>query len=442
MKIAIIGAGISGLVAARLLAGKHDVALFEAADYVGGHTHTVDVASDDGPLAIDTGFIVYNERTYPAFCGLLDELNVETQPTSMSFGVRCDRCGLEYSGSSLRGLAARWRNLASPAFHRMLVDILRFNSARWTAPGTYREELTVGEFLLEGGYSKGFAEHYLLPMGGAIWSCPMETFGAFPMRFILEFYRNHGLMQITDRPVWRVIRGGSRSYVDRLIDPFRDRIRLRSPVSSVRRKVEGIEVSVGGSCEQFDELVFACHSDQALRMLESPDHLERSLLGAFPYGDNTALLHTDVSVLPRRRAAWSSWNYRVPASSEARPRVTYLMNMLQGLPGETMYCVSLNEEDEIDPAKVLGTYRYSHPVFTLERAAAQSRHRELIRRDRISYCGAYWGNGFHEDGVQSALAVTREFGIVPRWGEAGPERVAADDGRLTGPRRPEVNHAG
>jgi predicted NAD/FAD-binding protein len=252
-------------------------------------------------------------------------------------------------------------------------------------------------------------------MGAAIWSCTTETFESFPMRFILEFYRNHGLMQMTDRPVWRVVCGGSRQYVGPLVQPFHERIRCRSPVMRVHRREDAIGVEVCGREELFDELIFACHSDQALRILEDPGRVERSLLEAFPYRGNVATLHTDTSVLPRRRAAWSSWNYRVPASPETRPRVTYNMNLLQGLASRTTICVSLNEEDAIDPRSVLGTFSYHHPVFTLSRSAAQSRHGEMIRRDRISYCGAYWGNGFHEDGVQSALAVAREYGITPAW---------------------------
>jgi predicted NAD/FAD-binding protein len=433
MKIAIVGAGISGLVAARLLAPEHDVIVYEAGTYVGGHTHTVDVSTEDGDLAIDTGFIVYNERTYPAFCGLLAELGVASQPTLMGFGVRCDRCGLEYSGSSLRGLLARKRNLLSLGFHRMLSDIVRFNRAGEVTADPGRNGQTVGEFLKKGRYSSGFAEHYLLPMGAAIWSCPMETFETFPMQFILEFYRNHGLMQVYDRPVWRVIRGGSREYLGPLTKPFADRIRLQSSVRRVWREADSVCVEINGDIERFDEVVFACHSDQALQILRDPDGAERAVLRAFPYSRNTATLHTDISVLPRRKAAWASWNYRIPAGREERPRTTYNMNILQGLKSSKTFCVSLNEDDSISQDEVLGSYQYSHPVFTLERASAQSRHPEMIRRNRISYCGAYWGNGFHEDGVQSAIAVAQRFGVVPDW--------AGSDSRRPAKRPPEERFA-
>lgn len=415
MRIAIIGAGISGLVTAHALAPYHDITVFESGDYPGGHTNTVSVTLAGESYAIDTGFIVYNERTYPAFCGLLESLGVATQPTTMGFAVRCDRCGLEYSGTTLAGLFARWRNAVSPSFYRMLSDILRFNRARDLPLEAIDRELTVGDFLREGGYSQGFAEHYLLPMGAAIWSCPMSTFEEFPMRFILEFYRNHGLMQVQNRPIWRVIRGGSREYVRPLVASFRDSLRLKSPVERVTRTEDGVQVSSNGRTELFDEVVLACHSDQALRMVACPDSTEATLLGAFPYSENLAVLHTDISVLPRRRATWSSWNYHIPATPETRPSVTYNMNLLQGITSEATLCVSLNEEGTIDPARVLGTYRYSHPVFTVERAAAQARFPEMIRRRGISYCGAYWGNGFHEDGVQSGLAVARGFGVVPEW---------------------------
>jgi len=435
MKIAVVGAGVSGLVAARILDTQHDVTVFEAAEYAGGHTNTVSVTVEGQSFAIDTGFIVYNERTYPAFCGLLESLNVATQPTTMGFAVRCDRCGLEYSGSSVAGLFARRRNLVSPIFYRMLADILRFNRRRDFDLNSVDRDLTVGQFLQREGFSAGFAEHYLLPMGAAIWSCPMETFEAFPMRFILEFYRNHGLMQVFDRPVWRVIQGGSQKYVAQLIAPFLDRIRLKTPVERVERGPDGVRVWSRGEAAEFDEVVFACHSDQALRMLAQPDRVETWLLQAFPYSKNVAHLHTDVSVLPRRETTWSSWNYRIPAERGARPSVTYYMNLLQGIDAPVPFCVSLNEEHAIDPSRILGTYHYSHPVFTVDRAGAQAQYPDMIRRDRISYCGAYWGNGFHEDGVQSGLAVAAAFGIVPDWAPRGTISTTS-----LVPSAPEVSH--
>lgn len=418
MRIAIVGTGISGLVCARALHPEHEIVLFEANDYVGGHTHTVDVAIDEERHAIDTGFIVFNEGNYPNFRRLMDELGVASRESTMSFSVRCDRTGLEYAGSNLNTLFAQRRNLFRPAFHLLLRDILRFNRETPELLDRVDATTTVDEFLTEHGYSRGFSDHYLLPMGGAIWSCPTETFGRFPIRFVIEFYRNHGLLKVRGRPVWRTIVGGSRSYVERLIEPFADRIRLRNAVRSVSRTddrvvVTSVDTDDRQSTETFDEVVFACHSDQALELLADADDLERELLGAFPYGMNDAVLHTDTRVLPRRRRAWSSWNYRIPAEVASRPTVTYDMNQLQGIDSKHTFCVSLNEGELIDPSRVLGRFRYAHPVFTTERDAAQARHREVVRRRNTSFCGAYWGNGFHEDGVNSALVVADAFGREP-----------------------------
>lgn len=445
MNVAVIGAGISGLTAALQLARSHDVTLFEANDYLGGHTHTVDVEYQGDRQSIDTGFIVYNDWTYPNFIALLDQLGVASQPTEMSFSVRCDRTGLEYSGSSLNGLFAQRRNLVSPRFYRLLADILRFNraghrdgqrvaaaagtpgSTAATHPAATRtaathpaatrgstaslpEPMTVGKFLREGRYSQVFCDRYLLPMGAAIWSCPTGTFENFPLEFIFEFYRNHGLLNIWKRPQWRVIQGGSRSYVRKMMERFRGRVRLATPIERVQRFADRVAVVPrGGPVEQYDHVVLACHSDQALSMLADPTALEQELLGAFPYERNVAVLHTDTSILPRRRRAWSSWNYRIDPANEARATLTYNMNILQGLQSPHVYNVTLNDEGSIDPAKILGRYQYAHPIFTTRRAAVQARHLELCNVNRTSYCGAYWRNGFHEDGVVSAQAVCRSL---------------------------------
>lgn len=409
MKLAVIGSGISGLVAAAKLHRRCQLTLFEANDYLGGHTHTVDVESDGQRYAIDTGFIVYNERNYPLFTRLLDDLGVASQPTSMSFSVHDERNGLEYCGSNLWTLFSQRRNLFRPGFYRLLADILKFNRlARcWTEGAPV--PLTVGEFLAREGFSRTFAEHYLLPMGAAIWSCPMGRFAEFPIQFVAEFFHNHGLLDLMDRPRWRVIQGGSRTYVEALTKPFRDCIRLRTPVERVLRRPEGIVVVPRQHpAEVFDHVIFACHSDQALRLLG--DHAtatEREVLSAFPYQKNVVVLHTDTSLLPRRRRAWASWNYRVTASGSASPvaTVTYNMNILQGLRSHQTFCVTLNAEEQIAPERILRRFIYHHPVFTLSRAQAQARHSELLDADRASFCGAYWGNGFHEDGVRSALAV-------------------------------------
>lgn len=414
MRVGVIGSGISGLTASWLLSGEHAVTLFESNDYIGGHTHTIPVDYQGQHYEIDTGFIVFNDWTYPNFIALLDELGVASQPTSMGFSVRNDKTGIEYAGTDLKGLFAQKSNLLKPSFYRMLRDILRFNRE---APRYVRgrEDETVGEFLQQHRYSREFAENYLLPMGAAIWSCPMQTFAEFPIRFIIEFYINHGLLLLTGRPIWRVIQGGSARYVERLIEPFSKSIRLNSPVQSIKRYSDSVIIKTAAGCEQFDEVILACHSDQAVRMLEDADPLERDLLSKFPYSKNIAILHTDESVLPRRRQAWASWNYHVRAEADQRPSVTYNMNILQSLKAPATFNVTLNEKHRIDSRKILGEYQYSHPIFTVERKQAQSRHREVIRHRRTSYCGAYWGNGFHEDGVVSAMAVGAAFGILPPW---------------------------
>jgi len=406
VRIAIVGTGISGLTAAHRLAGRHELTLFEANDYVGGHTNTVDVEIDGERHAIDTGFIVFNDWTYPNFIALLNRLGVPSQPTEMSFSVRCDQSGLEYNGGSLNGLFADRANLVRPSFYRFIAEILRFNREAPRVLEVASEELTVSAFLRGHRFSADFRDNYLLPMGAAIWSCPVGTFENFPMRFIAEFYQNHGLLNVWNRPQWRVIQGGSRTYVEALIDDFRDSIRLNTPVKQVRRFSDRVEViTAQGEAEPFDHVIFACHSDQALRMLETPTGPEREILGAFPYERNTAVLHTDISLLPRRRRAWAAWNYRVAADKPARATVTYNMNILQRLSSRQTFCVTLNDVDRIEPARVLRRFVYHHPVFTTARRGAQARHGELLDSNRSSFCGAYWGNGFHEDGVKSAMAV-------------------------------------
>lgn len=441
MEIAVIGAGIAGLTAAHRLAPQHRVTLFEANDYPGGHTHTVDVEWRGERQAIDTGFIVFNDWTYPNFIALLKELGVASQPTTMGFSVRCDRSGLEYNGSSLSGLFAQRSNVVRPRFWRMLRDILRFNReaprqylfpehnegrTSRTAP-QFDTEPTVAEFLAAGGYSREFAEHYLLPMGSAIWSCPIGVFERFPMRFLVEFYYNHGLLNVLERPTWRVVVGGSRTYVDAILKRFNGTLRLNTPIARVQRHADHVAVTPRhGETQYFDHVIFACHSDQALRMLADPSPVEVDVLREFPYERNVAVLHTDETILPRRRRAWASWNYLLPAEQEGPPRatVTYCMNILQGLESRHVYNVSLNCEERIDPSRVLGRFVYEHPIFTTRRAAAQARHRELIDVNRTSFCGAYWRNGFHEDGVVSAMAVVRAFERYPSAAELEPLAAA------------------
>lgn len=416
MRIAIIGTGISGLVAAHHLHRDHDLTLFEANDYIGGHTHTHSIEIDGEHQAIDTGFIVFNEPNYPNFCSLMNELGVQSQPTSMSFSVRCDRSGLEYNGSSLNQIFAQRWNLFRPSFLGMLRDIGRFgrNAEQMlaccdaTKAGDDRDAMTVDDFVREAGLGRWFYEKYLVPLGASLWSCPPGTFKRFPVRFVAEFLSNHAMLRYGGRPVWRTIQGGSSRYIEPLTRPFRDRIRLSSAVHRVRRFPDRVEVAVRNDATQtFDHVILACHADTALRMLADASPLEQDLLGAFPYQPNEAILHTDVSVLPRLRRAWASWNYLIPRDETDQVAVTYNMNMLQNLASKHTFCVTLNHDAAIDPKRVLRRIRYDHPTYTTERAKAQRRHGEVTHANRTSLCGAYWGYGFHEDGVRSALAVVR-----------------------------------
>lgn len=417
MNIAIIGSGISSLVAARKLYAEHQITVFESNDYIGGHTNTVDVETIEGPFAIDTGFIVFNDRTYPNFIRLMSSLGVDSQPTIMSFSVKCERTGLEYRGADLKGMFAQKRNLVNPRFYQLIYDLLRFNRLgnELLNNSQATEPETVGHFLKRHRFSQPFIEQYFLPMGAAIWSASMGSFENFPIRFICEFYKNHGLLGISDRPQWRVIKGGSRSYIGPLTKPFADRIRLNQKVVSVRRRQDPLNSSgepkielatESGETLTFDHVVFGCHSDQALAILgDDATSDEREILGAFPYQKNIAKLHTQHDVLPVRKNAWASWNYFNSIRPNESATVTYNMNILQSLDSKTVYCVTLNDEDRIKDENVLRTFTYHHPTFNLQRKAMQQRHADLINKNATSFCGAYWGNGFHEDGVVSGQAV-------------------------------------
>ena len=425
MKIAVVGTGIAGNTVAHHLSKKHDVTVFEAASRIGGHTNTVTVEHAGRDYAVDTGFIVYNERTYPHFIRLLDKLGVEWQDSDMSFSVQDARSGLEYNGTSLNALFAQRRNLLRPSFHRMIRDILRFNREASTllAPGA--AEPTLQEFLDERAYSKAFVDHYIIPMGAAIWSAKPAIMRHMPARFFARFFHNHGMLSVNDRPVWRVIKGGSKQYVDRLVRDHLDRIRTRAPVQSVQRMQEHVTVRVAGAePEHFDHVFLACHSDQALAMLADPSEQETSVLGAMTYQKNEAVLHTDASIMPRRRRAWAAWNYHLLEDSQERVAVTYNMNILQGLDAPVQFCVSLNNTAAINPERIIQSFDYEHPVFTAQAVAAQQRHAD-INGERVNgfkgrtwYCGAYWRYGFHEDGVVSALTALENF----NQGQADAER--------------------
>lgn len=418
MRIAIVGSGVSGLVAAHLLHPRHDVTVFEARERIGGHVNTIDIPKDDGRTdRVDTGFIVYNEHNYPIFTKLLAKLGVATHASDMSFSVRCDRTGLEYNGSTIGQLFAQRRNLFRPSFHRMLLDILRFNREAAPAIADGAAEMTLGEYVASAGYGRGLSEHYLLPMGSALWSLPRAQVLDMPAAFFVRFFENHGMLTVDDRPEWRVVTGGSNRYVEKLVEPFRDRIRTGVPVRRVTRNGLGSasEQSTDGVLvdgEAFDHVVFACHSDQALDVLADATHAERELLGALPYQENDVVLHTDTSVLPRTRRAWGAWNYHLRGSSDAPATVTYNMNVLQTLDVPQTYCVTLNATDTIDPASIVYRTTYHHPVYTREGFAAQERHAEISGVNRTHFCGAYWGFGFHEDGARSGLRVAEAFGAT------------------------------
>ena len=416
MKIAIIGAGITGLTAAYYLRHKHDITVFEAENRIGGHTATVDVVHDGREYAIDTGFIVYNDWTYPNFIELIDELGIETRPTEMSFSVRCDNSGLEYSGSNLNTLFAQRRNLLRPAFYRMLQDILRFNREAIDdlESGTIDAGTTLGQYLRLNGYGDAFIHQYLVPMGCAIWSASTRSMLEFPLLFFTRFFKNHGLLSVNDRPQWHVIRGGSRSYLDPLTRDFRDAIRVNADIKAVRRQRDSVELLFGdGRSETFDQVVFGCHSDQALALLGDATLAEQSALEAIPYQSNEVVLHTDDSLLPRRRRAWASWNYWLRERYQDRAVLTYDMNILQGIRSDTTFCVTLNATETIDEAKIIDVFNYSHPVFSLDSVAAVKRIEAFNGLNRTWFAGAWMGNGFHEDGVLSGRRAAEAINRLP-----------------------------
>lgn len=409
MKVAIVGSGISGLGCAhRLASQRHDVAVFEASDRIGGHTATYDVKVGTRRYAIDTGFIVYNNQTYPNFIDLMDSLGVATKATSMGFSVSDDATGLEYAGNNLNALFAQRANLVSPRFLSMVRDILRFNkeSVLDLQAGTLGTGETLGAYLQRKRYSKAFCDKYLLAMTSAIWSADFSDARDFPVEFFIRFFRNHGLLQVRNRPQWRVIEGGSREYIQPLIFGFEDRIFVNQAVRRVERPPGRSPVLTfqDGSQKVFDQVVLATHSDQALGMLADPTPQEKSILGAIPYRDNDVVLHTDHRLLPKNRKTWSSWNYRMRPGNN-RAVVTYNMNILQGINAPETFCVTLNDTDSINPARILGRFNYAHPQFTVAGVAAQERWAEINGVNKTWYCGAYWHNGFHEDGLVSGLRV-------------------------------------
>ncbi|HET7843540.1 MAG TPA: FAD-dependent oxidoreductase [Xanthomonadales bacterium] len=410
-RIAVVGAGISGLAAAWLLSRRHEVVLFESADRLGGHTHTHHVSWQGRGYAVDTGFIVCNRANYPLFTRMLDALGVETQPTTMSFALRNERSGLEYNATTTAGLFVQKRRLLSPRHWRMIRDILRFYREspallRLDGPGP-----TIGEYLARERYSDGFADDHLLPMACALWSSPTAQVRDFPAKYLVAFMANHHMLQVDERPEWLVVRGGSRRYVDALVRNWSVKVRVGCPVRRIARDVGGVLVAHDAGSERFDQVVLACHADQALALLDDPRDTERAVLGAMRFQANETVLHTDARQLPRDRRAWAAWNAIVPAGDDSQCTVSYCMNLLQSLDAPVPFVVTLNRTGAIDPGRVLARMTYHHPVYTHESVAAQARKPQVDGIDRTWFAGAYWGWGFHEDGMRSAVGVARALGV-------------------------------
>lgn len=429
LKIAVVGAGISGMSAAWLLSRRHDVTVYEAEGRLGGHSHTVEAPTRDGPVPVDMGFIVYNEANYPNLVALFEHLGVPTKDSDMSFGVSLDGGNLEYGGNDLFTLFAQWRNLVRPRFWGMLRDVLRFyREAPGHACALDSRMTSLGDYLGEAGYGRAFQEDHLLPQAAAIWSAPSAAIRSYPAASFIRFCENHGLLQILDRPTWRTVEGGSRAYVSRLTAAYADRVRLGRGVAAIRRTPDGVMVrDASGAVEAFDHVVIAAHADQGLALLEDPTAKESALLGAFSYTRNQAVLHTDTSLMPRRRKTWSSWNYvgESRAGGDRELCVTYWMNKLQGLPAHTPLFVTLNPVRAPDPTTILRSEVYEHPLFDADAVRAQRQLWSLQGEGRTWWCGAYFGAGFHEDGLQSGLAVAEALGGVRR-----PWTVEAESGRI------------
>jgi predicted NAD/FAD-binding protein len=417
VRIAIVGGGISGLLAAHLLHREHEIVLYEANSYAGGHTNTIRVDTEHTTYSVDTGFIVMNDRNYPNFTRLLERLEVATQPTNMSFSVKGEEQDFEYAGTP-RGLFCQPRNLLSRSFRRMMLDLLRFNRELSSLLAREDgEEESLADFLSRHRFSHVFVERLIVPQVSAVWSADPRQIDSLPVRFIAEFFANHGMLGFRDRPRWSTIAGGSARYVDALTAPFREHLRLNTPVRSIARRETHVEIQASGAAggsgtESFDQVVLATHSDQALALLSDPSPRESELLGAIPYQHNEAVLHTDSTLLPRRRAARAAWNFHLLREPKPLSTVTYYMNHLQRLRADRDFCVTLNRSEAIDPTKIIRTIDYAHPVYTSGGVSAQSRHAEISGlATRTHYCGAYWGWGFHEDGVRSALRACEPFGV-------------------------------
>ncbi|MGE4619916.1 MAG: FAD-dependent oxidoreductase [Planctomycetota bacterium] len=412
MRIAIVGTGIAGLVSARLLCRDHDLTVFEAADYIGGHTHTIDVEERSKTRAVDTGFIVFNEKTYPNLIEIFRRLNVKTRDSKMSFSVSCKSSGYEYNAEDVPGLLAQPENIFRPRFWKMIFGILKFYKQAPKILEHPDSTETLGDWLVKNRYSKSFIEDHLIPMAAAVWSTPIDMIREYPLLSLVRFFNNHGFLQINDRPMWKTVVGGSRSYIAPLIKPFKDRIYLNSPILSVHRKGNEVVVKTGhGEQLAFDRVILACHGDQSLRMLKDANPAEREILGKFRFSSNPTTLHRDTSLLPSTYKAWAAWNVALSEPGSNHLNVSYWMNCLQGFtqaPEE--YIVTLNQNERIDRSSIIQEMEYHHPLFDQHALEAQSRHQEIDGKNGVHFCGAYWGNGFHEDGVNSALEVAKKFG--------------------------------
>ncbi|PKI14843.1 NAD(P)/FAD-dependent oxidoreductase [Colwellia sp. 12G3] len=409
---AIIGSGISGLTAAYLLSKKYKVTVFERNACIGGHTATVDIEKEGENFAIDTGFIVFNDKTYPNFLALLDEIGIGKTPTEMSFSVHNCQTGLEYNGHNLDTLFAQRRNIFKPTFWKLVKEILRFNKLCKSIfeQDEYIDGLTLGTFLAEHDFSDFFAEHYILPMGAAIWSSSLAQMEDFEFKFFVKFFHNHGLLNIADRPQWYVVPEGSRSYLKPLCAPFKDNIHVNADITGITRSDDKVHLHFKKATSQtFDEVVIACHSDQALALLEDASQEENSVLSAMPYSENTVVLHTDKKLLPKRKKAWASWNYQLSHDRNKAASVTYNMNILQGIQSKHAFCVTLNQKDDIDPKEILREFTYHHPVFSAGSIKAQQQRHTICGHNHTHFAGAYWHSGFHEDGVRSAVEVAKRF---------------------------------
>ncbi len=411
LKIAVIGSGISGLTSAFLLSKKYEVSLYEKNNYIGGHTHTHEIYENDKKINVDSGFIVYNENTYPNFMKLLNILKIESQHTKMGFSVKSDYEDFEYAGNSVNSIFAQKSNILRPNFLKMIYQILRFNKVSKNEFNNIDENVTLNDFLIKFSFSEKFINHYIIPMGAAIWSTSPQKMLNIPAKFFIRFFNNHGLLEVTNRPQWWVIKNGSFQYVKKIIKPFEKNIFLNCKVNSIIRKNNQVKIKFDKGEKIFDHVIIATHSDQALNLLSDPTDDENKILGAIKYQKNIALIHTDQSILPRRKIAWSSWNYLLNESQDDFVTLTYNMNILQTLKSKKVYCVTINNTTSIDDRKIIKKIKYHHPLFDILSVKAQQQKNKICGQNNTYFCGAYWGYGFHEDGVNSALDVCKKFGI-------------------------------